>query len=161
MPTPLTGTKLALTSNLKVGIMAMDDMITPMPPLARTIAWARKGFESRPKVDVKSFISYRACELLDLARRLFTPDGGVSVLGYPVHGRVRSESTEYSGLRQSTHHHSDVFAMERGIPFHNLITCGFQLLWHLMKYNRPAGCDLSDGRQDALPVWRRCRSISR
>ena len=77
VPIPWTGTKTSPTSKLKIGIMAMDNMITPMPPLTRAIAWAQKKLESYPDVEVKSFAPYRAREALDLTRRIFTPDGGV------------------------------------------------------------------------------------
>lgn len=77
VPVPWTGMKTLPTSKLKIGIMAMDDIIIPMPPLSRAIAWAQKKLESCPDVEVKSFAPYRAREALDLTRRIFTPDGGV------------------------------------------------------------------------------------
>jgi amidase len=91
VPTPWTGTKTSLTSKLKIGIMATDGMITPMPPLTRAIAWAQEKLALCPDVEVKSFAPYRAREALDLTRRIFTPDGGsgfrklLAVSGEPEH----------------------------------------------------------------------------
>jgi amidase len=91
VPIPWTGTKTSVTLKLKIGIMATDGMITPMPPLTRIIAWAQERLESCPNVEVKSFAPYRAREALDLTRRIFTPDGGsefrklLAVSGEPEH----------------------------------------------------------------------------
>jgi amidase len=109
VPIPWIGTNTSLTSKLKIGIMAMDGMITPMPPLTRAIAWAQKRLESCPDAEVKKFTPYRARDALDLTRRIFTPDGGVgfrkllAVSGEPEHflsTAVLDKATDSSHVNQ-------------------------------------------------------------
>ncbi|KAH0290046.1 fatty-acid amide hydrolase, partial [Aureobasidium sp. EXF-3399] len=109
VPIPWTGTKTSTAPRLKIGIMAMDDMITPMPPLTRAISWAQQRLDARPDVEVKKFTPYRAREALDLTRRIFTPDGGVgfrkllAASGEPEHllsTAVLDKATDSSHVNQ-------------------------------------------------------------
>lgn len=76
VPIQWTGTQTRV-SGLKIGIMVTDEMITPMPAIARAIEWAREKLKACSGIKVKSFTPYNARKSHYLVQRMLSLDGGV------------------------------------------------------------------------------------
>lgn len=75
VPIPWTGAQTR-TTGLKIGIMATDEMITPMPAITRAIEWAREKLGPCLEVELKTFVPYNARKSMGLVQRMLSLDGG-------------------------------------------------------------------------------------
>ncbi|CAD0084564.1 unnamed protein product [Aureobasidium vineae] len=127
VPLPWTGLQTPNdTEKLKIGIMDMDSLITPMPPITRAIAWARSRLSSCANVEVKTFAPYSA-EGFPLICKMILSDGGrgfkaaLAASGEPEHylsTAVLNTATDSSSLGQLAQLRCDRDAYRRQMAAH-------------------------------------------
>ncbi len=80
IPFPWTGVKTSLPDKpLKIGVMMNDGMITPQPPIARALEWARSKLAAHTSLfEVKPYTPYNSAEAISLIRKYYWPDGALT-----------------------------------------------------------------------------------
>ncbi|CAD0111438.1 unnamed protein product [Aureobasidium uvarum] len=127
VPLPWTGLQTPIPEKrLKIGILEMDGLIRPMPPITRAISWTRSQLSSCADVEVKTFAPYPA-EGFALIRKLIMPDGGtgfraaLAASGEPEHylsTAVINNATDSSTLGQLAQLRCDRDAYRRQMAAH-------------------------------------------
>ncbi|KAK7214007.1 hypothetical protein V2G26_021185 [Clonostachys chloroleuca] len=76
VPIPWTGLRSPTTAPLKIGLMTSDGVISPQPPVARALAWARTKLDNSNRFQVKTFEPYKVATAMRQISLAYFPDGG-------------------------------------------------------------------------------------
>lgn len=97
IPFPWSGLSTPLPSKpIKLGIMLNDGVITPQPPVLRTLKWAQEKLSTNSNFILKPFTPHNAAEAMKLIGEMYWPDMGLgtkqalSKTGEPMHSLTKT-----------------------------------------------------------------------